>query len=66
MWTRLGAALAAAARHEGEVRVDPLQRLHTLDNLAALLRSPPPGAPRTLRDDRLQVCCTAAAYLLLC
>ena len=35
--------------------MDPLQRLHTLDNLAELLRRPPPGAPRTLRDDRLQV-----------
>jgi hypothetical protein len=44
--------------------VDPLQRLHTLDNLAELLRRPPPGAPRTLRDDRLQVCWTAAAQLL--
>lgn len=48
--------------------MDPLQRLHTLDNLAELLRTPPPGAPRTLRDDRLQVgcwpChCSAAAVL---
>jgi hypothetical protein len=45
--------------------VDPLQRLHTLDNLAELLRSPPPGAPRTLRDDRLQVrSCATTANLL--
>lgn len=42
--------------------MDPLQRLHTLDNLATLLRTPPPGVPRTLRDGRLQVgsCATTA------
>lgn len=37
------------------MRVDPLQRLHTLDNLAELLKQPPPGMPRTLRDGSLQV-----------
>ncbi len=37
------------------MRVDPLQRLHTLENLARLLQHPPPGVPRTLRDDRLEV-----------
>ena len=38
--------------------MDPLQRLHTLVNLAALLAAPLPSGfplPRTLRDDRLLV-----------
>jgi len=38
------------------VRVDPLQRLHTLANLAALLGAAGagvPGVPRTLRDSQL-------------
>lgn len=45
------------------VRMDPLQRLHTLVNLAALLAGPlPNGAslPRTLRDDRLLVLLTTS------
>ena len=34
--------------------MDPLQRLHTLTNLAHLLaEGPPPGVPRTLRDGSL-------------
>jgi hypothetical protein len=38
-----------------DVRTDKFQRLHTLHNLAELLRSPdlPAGTPRTLRDDSL-------------
>lgn len=43
--------------------MDPLQRLHTLVNLAALLAGPlPNGAslPRTLRDDRLLVLLTTS------
>lgn len=40
--------------------MDPLQRLHTLDNLAELLRQPPAGVPRTLRDDSLQARTTQA------
>ena len=38
------------------MRVDPLQRLHTLTNLAALLGpggGGVPGVPRTLRDSEL-------------
>ena len=54
-------AVPAQALAEGEanralVRVDPLQRLHTLTNLAALLGpggGGVPGVPRTLRDSEL-------------
>ena len=38
------------------MRADPLQRMHTLYNLAELLSAeggPPPGIARTLRDDKL-------------
>ena len=48
---------AAAAANSGEIRVDPLQRLHTLQNLASLLGPAGdgvPSVPRTLRDANLQ------------
>jgi hypothetical protein len=47
--------LATAEANAELVRVDPLQRLHTLCNLAQLLAGGvPSGVPRTLRDDRLE------------
>lgn len=49
-------ALAEGEANKGAVRVDPLQRLHTLANLAALLGPDGggvPGVPRTLRDSEL-------------
>ena len=49
--------MAAAATNSGEIRVDPLQRLHTLQNLAWLLGPAGdgvPSVPRTLRDGNLQ------------
>ena len=48
---------AAAASNSAEIRVDPLQRLHTLQNLASLLGPSGdgvPSVPRTLRDANLQ------------
>ena len=48
--------LATAAENAALVRADPLQRMHTLHNLAELLTAggaPPPGVARTLRDDKL-------------
>lgn len=46
--------LSTAEANAQLVRVDPLQRLHTLTNLAELLSGGvPSGVPRTLRDDRL-------------
>ena len=47
----------AAATNAGEIRVDPLQRLHALQNLAWLLGPAGdgvPSVPRTLRDGNLQ------------
>ena len=49
-------ALAEGEANKALVRVDPLQRLHTLTNLAALLGpggGGVPGVPRTLRDSEL-------------
>ncbi len=46
--------LATGEQNKELIRVDPLQRLHTLTNLAQLLaEGPPPGVPRTLRDGSL-------------
>ena len=48
--------LSTAAGNAALVRADPLQRMHTLHNLAELLSAqggPPPGVARTLRDDKL-------------
>jgi len=53
---RRAQALAEGEANRGAVRVDPLQRLHTLANLAELLGAAGagvPGAPRTLRDSQL-------------
>jgi hypothetical protein len=46
--------LATAEANKELIRVDPLQKLHTLSNLAELLVAGVPGIPRTLRDDTLQ------------
>lgn len=49
-------ALAEGEANKALVHVDPLQRLHTLTNLAALLGpggGGVPGVPRTLRDSEL-------------
>lgn len=47
--------LKIAEENKPLIRVDPLQKLHTLSNLAALLADGvPKGVPRTLRDDSLQ------------
>lgn len=54
---------AAAATNAGEIRVDPLQRLHTLQNLAWLLGPSGdgvPSVPRTLRDGNLQARCSVS------
>ena len=51
-----------------EIRVDPLQRLHTLHNLALLLGPAGDGVegvPRTLRDGQLQVPCPQLCRLCL-
>ena len=48
--------LTVAEANKEFIRVDPLQRLHTLHNLGALLGpsgSNVAGVPRTLRDDQL-------------
>lgn len=52
------AALQLAASNASLIRADPLQRLHTLHNLAQLLGSDGRGVPGvvpTLRDASLQV-----------
>lgn len=49
---------SAVVSNAGEIRADPLQRLHTLHNLAALLGPAGDGVQgvsRTLRDDQLKV-----------
>lgn len=46
--------LSTADGNKELIRIDPLQRLHTLTNLSELLAGGVPGAPRTLRDDLLQ------------
>ncbi|CAL8467045.1 g6581 [Coccomyxa elongata] len=47
--------LATAEANKALIRLDPLQKLHTLSNLADLLKGGSmPGIPRTLRDDSLQ------------
>ena len=49
-------ALAEGEANKALVRVDPLQRLHTLTNLAVLLGPEGGGiadVPRTLRDSEL-------------
>ncbi len=47
--------LATAEANKALIRLDPLQKLHTLSNLADLLKGGSmPGVPRTLRDDSLQ------------
>ena len=54
---RLNCVACTAANNSGEIRVDPLQRLHTLQNLALLLGPSGdgvPSVPRTLRDGNLQ------------
>ncbi|EIE26712.1 hypothetical protein COCSUDRAFT_59229 [Coccomyxa subellipsoidea C-169] len=45
--------LATAEGNKALIRLDPLQKLHTLSNLAELLGSGVPGVPHTLRDDSL-------------
>lgn len=55
-WAVPAQALAEGEANKALVRVDPLQRLHTLTNLAALLGPEGggvPGVPRTLRDSEL-------------
>ena len=53
---RVGATqvLATAESNKDLIRIDPLQRLHTLANLSVLLRLGVPNVARTLRDDQLQ------------
>lgn len=68
-FNEVGGLLPAAGGNG--VRMDPLQRLHTLVNLAALLAAPVPhgaaAVPRTLRDDRLLVgFLTYSAINLVC
>lgn len=46
--------LATAEANKGMIRVDPLQKLHTLSNVAELLAAGVRGIPRTLRDGSLQ------------
>ena len=46
--------LSTADGNKELIRIDPLQRLHTLTNLSELLAGGVPGVPRTLRDDLLQ------------
>ena len=45
--------LATAEANKALIRLDPLQKLHTLSNLAELLAGGVPGVPHTLRDDSL-------------
>ena len=46
--------LTTAESNKGLIRIDPLQRLHTLTNLSELLASGVQGIAHTLRDDQLQ------------
>ncbi len=46
--------LSTADGNKDLIRIDPLQRLHTLTNLSEQLAGGVPGVPRTLRDDLLQ------------
>lgn len=46
--------LTTAESNKDLIRIDPLQRLHTLTNLAELLAFGVQGIARTLRDDQLQ------------
>lgn len=46
--------LTTAESNKGLIRIDPLQRLHTLTNLLELLAAGVRGIARTLRDDQLQ------------
>ncbi|XP_035685938.1 E3 ubiquitin-protein ligase SHPRH-like [Branchiostoma floridae] len=45
--------LRSVQEHEGRLKTDKLQRLHTLHNLAGLLHRKHPGVAPTLRDDQL-------------
>ena len=57
--------LTTAESNKDLIRIDSLQRLHTLTNLCELLAAGVPGIAHTLRDDQLQsqaddirqVCC---------
>ena len=46
-------ALSVAGDNKDLIRSDPLQRMHTMHNLADLLATKPAGIARTLRDDSL-------------
>ena len=46
--------LSLAGANQEHIRADPLQRMHTLHNLADILATKPAGIARTLRDDCLQ------------
>lgn len=54
MWLTGHQVLATAEANKALIRLDPLQKLHTLSNLADLLKGGMPGIPRTLRDDSLR------------
>ena len=56
MLSDLGAmqVLTTAESNKDLIRIDPLQRLHTLTNLSELLGLGVQGIARTLRDDQLQ------------
>ncbi|CAH1233506.1 SHPRH [Branchiostoma lanceolatum] len=45
--------LRSVQEHEGRLKTDKLQRLHTLHNLAGMLQRKLPGVAPTLRDDQL-------------
>ncbi|XP_078699866.1 LOW QUALITY PROTEIN: E3 ubiquitin-protein ligase SHPRH-like [Branchiostoma floridae x Branchiostoma belcheri] len=45
--------LRSVQEHEGRLKTDKLQRLHTLHNLAGVLQRKLPGVAPTLRDDQL-------------
>ncbi|XP_019628191.1 PREDICTED: E3 ubiquitin-protein ligase SHPRH-like [Branchiostoma belcheri] len=45
--------LRSVQEHEGRLKTDKLQRLHTLHNLARVLQRKLPGVAPTLRDDQL-------------
>ena len=63
-----------AEAHQEWIRADPLQRFHSLHNLAELVSSTPggapaslpPGVPRTLRDDRLAVEAAVISQVIPC
>ncbi len=46
--------LTTAESNKDLIRIDALQRLHTLTNLSELLESGVQGIAHTLRDDQLQ------------